>query len=390
MVNVIDRHDRLCLKTAATRTDVVKSNSSSYYTSASQHLDEWCTPPNIIELVLQVLNEIDLDPCAEGNKNIPARSHYTKIDDGLQHEWYGRLFINPPFSHPAEWIAKLQAELLNGRVSEAIALLPAATDTDWLNSVLKTQPVCFWKERIIFLDADLKPNLLATQSHCLVYWGNNQYKFRQIFEQYGIVYLPIWKSDEDNQPSTDEVLPVNSTSSTVSTIEQDSQTVLPVNSTSSTVSTIEQDSQTVLPVNSTSSTVSTIEQDSRTVLPINSTSSTVSTIEQDSQTVLPVNLTSSTVSTIEQDSQTVLPVNSTSSTKRRGRGKGTGRIHWRTVTKRNGKQYEQPWYDWQLNMGKKTISKSTYIPKHLFSIILELEINKAPVNEILAMLGIIL
>ena len=88
--------------------------------------------------------------------------------------------------------------------------------------------------------------------------------------------------------------------------------------------------------------------------------------------------------------QVVLVVELTSSTKRRSRGKGTGRIHFRTVTKRNGKQYDQPWYDWELNTGIKTISRSTYIPKHLFKIILELEISKAPVNEILGMLGIIL
>ncbi|RUS99156.1 hypothetical protein DSM106972_078580 [Dulcicalothrix desertica PCC 7102] len=290
MVNVINRYSLKYQNLGTTRV-VTQEAPSAYYTTNTQHLDEWYTPPNIISLVQRVLNEIDLDPCAEGNKNIPARSHYTRIDDGLEHEWNGRLFLYPPSSHPDKWIAKLQTEVSSGRVSEAVALLPAQTDTDWLNSVLKTQPVCFWKERITFLDANSQPNLPATQSHCFLYWGNNQYRFKEVFEPHGIVYLPIWKSDEAQQlPSNDEVLPVELTSST----------------------------------------------------------------------------------------------------KRRSRGKGTGRIHFRTVTKRNGKQYEQPWYDWELNTGSKTISRSTYIPKHLFNIILELEISKAPVNEILGMLGIIL
>ncbi|MBW4601163.1 MAG: phage N-6-adenine-methyltransferase [Calothrix sp. FI2-JRJ7] len=289
MVNVINRYSLKYQNLGATRV-VTQETASAYYSTNTQHSDEWYTPPNIISLVLQVLNEIDLDPCAEGNKNIPAHSYYTRIDDGLEHEWNGRLFLYPPSSHPDKWIAKLTAEVSSGRVSEAIALLPAQTDTDWLNSVLKTQPVCFWKERITFLDANSQPNLPATQSYCFVYWGNNQYRFKEVFEQHGIVYLPIWKSDEAEQSSNDEVLLVNSTSST----------------------------------------------------------------------------------------------------KRRSRGKGTGRIHFRTVTKRNGKQYDQPWYDWELNTGSKTISRSTYIPKHLFNIIMELEISKAPVNEILGMLGIIL
>ncbi len=307
MINVINRYSDKYQNLGATRV-VTQEASGRYYTTNTQHSDEWCTPPDIINLVLEVLSEIDLDPCAEGDKNIRARSHYTATDDGLRHEWNGRLFINPPFSQSFKWIAKLQTEVSSGRVSEAIALLPAVTDTDWLNSVLKTQPVCFWKERIRFLDANYQPNLPATQSHCLVYWGNNQYKFKQVFEPHGIVYLPIWRSDEDNYSSNDEVLLVNSRLCTLSTIEE--------------------------------------------------------------------------------EPQTVLPVNSRLCTKRRSRGKGTGRIHWRTVTKRNGKQYEQPWYDWELNTESKTISKSTYIPKHLFNIILELEINKAPVLEILGMLGV--
>ncbi|MBF2067446.1 MAG: hypothetical protein IGS39_23970 [Calothrix sp. C42_A2020_038] len=327
MVNVINRYSDKCHNSHQPHL-FIQESASGYYATSSTYFDEGCTPPNIIELVLRVLGQIDLDPCAEGDKKITARLHYTLQDDGLQHNWYGRLFINPPFSCPGKWIVKLQNEFLSGRVQEAIALLPTVTDTDWLNSALKTQPICFLKERIKFLDASYQPNLSAPHSYCLVYWGNNQHQFQEVFEEYGIVYLPIWRLTQNNLPSNEKVLLVNSTSSTNHVPSQQQSQVLPVNSTSST-------NQAPNP------------SESR-----------------------------------------VLPVNSTSSTKRRARGKGTGRIHWRTVTKRNGKQYEQAWYDWELNMGKKTISKSTYIPKHLLNIILELEINKAPVNEILGMLGI--
>ncbi len=100
-------------------------------------------------------------------------------------------------------------------------------------------------------------------------------------------------------------------------------------------------------------------------------------------------MVNSTVSTHEQEeTEPVLPVERTGSTKRRNRGKGTGRIQIRTITKKNGKQYHQPWYDWQLKSGEKTISKSTYIPKRLLTQIQQLEINKTPVREILRVLEI--
>ncbi|NJO65862.1 MAG: hypothetical protein HC836_49670 [Richelia sp. RM2_1_2] len=81
-------------------------------------------------------------------------------------------------------------------------------------------------------------------------------------------------------------------------------------------------------------------------------------------------------------------VNSTVSTKRRSRGAGAGRIQIRTITKKNGKQYQQAWYDWQISSGKKTISKSTYIPKRLLSQVQRLEVEKAPVKKILQLLSV--
>jgi DNA (cytosine-5)-methyltransferase 1 len=153
----------------------------------SKETDKWYTPPNIQDLIIQTLGEIDLDPCADDGHHIKARSHYTVTDDGLNREWEGRVFMNPPYSCPGVWMTKLQAEIEAGRVSEAIALVPASTDTTWLSPVLATQPVCFWKGRIKFLDTDYQPKLSARQSHVLVYWGTRSQQFKEVFQEHGIV-----------------------------------------------------------------------------------------------------------------------------------------------------------------------------------------------------------
>ena len=57
------------------------------------------------------------------------------------------------------------------------------------------------------------------------------------------------------------------------------------------------------------------------------------------------------------------------------------------LAKKSGKQYQQPWYDWQLKSGKKTVSKSTYIPKQVLSQVQQLEAQKAPIEKILKVLG---
>ena len=98
--------------------------------------DCWYTPPQIVDLVQKYLSGITLYPCADDGKHIEACHHLTADDDGLSQQWFGRVFMNPPYSCPGAWIAKLQEEFNCGRVEEAIALVPVATDTKWFHPLI--------------------------------------------------------------------------------------------------------------------------------------------------------------------------------------------------------------------------------------------------------------
>lgn len=49
--------------------------------------------------------EFDLDPASpvEGGDCVPARVKYTRNDDGLAQEWFGCVWLNPPFSQSTVW-----------------------------------------------------------------------------------------------------------------------------------------------------------------------------------------------------------------------------------------------------------------------------------------------
>ena len=83
--------------------------------------DEWLTPPDIV----QSLGEFDLDPCSPINRPWPtAAQHLTINDDGLTHEWHGRVWCNPPFGREAvKWLRRMAAH------GNGIALIPARTET---------------------------------------------------------------------------------------------------------------------------------------------------------------------------------------------------------------------------------------------------------------------
>ena len=147
---------------------------------------EWYTPQHIIERVCDVLGGIDLDPCSNSHEhpNVPAAEHYTAADDGLSKDWRGTVYMNPPYGRDIEpWAQKLAQEFAAGRTTEAIALVPARTDTQWFR-ILAGFPVCFLDGRLKFSGHENS----APFPSALFYLGWDVAKFGVAFEDIGLIY----------------------------------------------------------------------------------------------------------------------------------------------------------------------------------------------------------
>lgn len=73
--------------------------------------DEWYTPKDIVT----ALGVFDLDPCAPFENWYTANKCYTKEIDGLKQVWNGRVWMNPPYSHPLiDRFIKIMADHGNG------------------------------------------------------------------------------------------------------------------------------------------------------------------------------------------------------------------------------------------------------------------------------------
>ena len=79
--------------------------------------DEQYTPKY---LFAEMALEFDLDVAAPigGVAWIPAKHYYTQNDDALTKDWFGLVWMNPPYSKPAPWVDKF-IDHANG-----LALLP--------------------------------------------------------------------------------------------------------------------------------------------------------------------------------------------------------------------------------------------------------------------------
>ena len=84
--------------------------------------NDWITPPEVI----RALGRFHLDPCAHPKQFYRTASHMIHPPaNGLEYQWSGRVWLNPPYgSELKTWIARL-AEHGNG-----IALVPARTEVE--------------------------------------------------------------------------------------------------------------------------------------------------------------------------------------------------------------------------------------------------------------------
>jgi hypothetical protein len=105
---------------------------------------EWLTPPELVKM----LGEFDLDPCTPVNPPFThAKNNFNISDDGLKKEWFGRVYLNPPYGKGMElWLEKLKIH------GNGIALIFARTETKcFFNHIWDdANAVLFVKGRIKF------------------------------------------------------------------------------------------------------------------------------------------------------------------------------------------------------------------------------------------------
>lgn len=106
---------------------------------------DWWTPPEVFE---KLGLEFDLDPASPegGVPWLPTKYYYTKEHNGLEKNWFGNVWLNPPYGRfTGDWLDKF---IEHGR---GIALVFARTETIWFHKyALQADSLLFTKGRFKF------------------------------------------------------------------------------------------------------------------------------------------------------------------------------------------------------------------------------------------------
>lgn len=130
--------------------------------------DEWYTPPHIFSALGHAF---DIDVASPGQKVtpwIPAHTFITK--DSLAMDWYGYVWMNPPFGRRnglAPWLAKFFSH------GNGIALVPDRTSAPWWQRFAPmADRILFVAPKIKFIAADGRPGVSPAQGTCLMGIGS--------------------------------------------------------------------------------------------------------------------------------------------------------------------------------------------------------------------------
>lgn len=113
----------------------------------SSRTDLWETPQDFFEKLDQEFG-FELDVCALP-ENAKCSRYFSPMDDGLEQDWTGVCWCNPPYGREIEkWVKKAYISAIEG--ATVVMLLPARTDTRWFHDWI------YGKTEIRFIRGRLK------------------------------------------------------------------------------------------------------------------------------------------------------------------------------------------------------------------------------------------
>ena len=98
-------------------------------------------PKDITLTPLKLISSIgrfDLDPCGFEGHDTAKNIYLLPNNDGLLDKWFGKVWMNPPYSEVTKWIEKLSKH------NNGIALVLASTETAWFQDYVFKKLVVYY------------------------------------------------------------------------------------------------------------------------------------------------------------------------------------------------------------------------------------------------------
>lgn len=185
-------------RTVQEAVEIIPGLSQPMAVLLSHETVEYYTPQIYIDAARKVMGGIDLDPASSkaAQENIKAGTFYTEHDNGLSHEWIGRVWLNPPYSKTGGrsnqeiWAQRLIEEFEQSNVTEAHLLVKSALGYKWFENLWDKLPGCFVRDRLSFIKSNGSNDGESKHGTAIFYLGKNLNLFIEVFSAFGRITAP--------------------------------------------------------------------------------------------------------------------------------------------------------------------------------------------------------
>lgn len=176
--------------------DVLYNTAWSWMSSQKAGVQDYFTPPEIVDAARRAMGGIDLDaashPLANRTHKIPDYFHTGR--SAFDNDWYGRVWLNPPYGNNAPWFERILHFVEAGAVEQLCMLSPM-----WAFQTKIARPMMERTSGLILLSPTPKfwgnkdPEKTGRNDpHGVVYIGPNGQQFHHAFAPFGFPMRPAW------------------------------------------------------------------------------------------------------------------------------------------------------------------------------------------------------
>jgi hypothetical protein len=177
-------------------SDILYNTAWSWMAGQKAGVQDYFTPPEIVEAARTAMGGIDLDaashPLANRTHKIPDYFHTGR--SAFDNDWYGRVWLNPPYGNNAPWFERIHHYTTSGAIEQLCMLSPM-----WVFQTAIARPVMELASGLILLTPTPKfwgnkdPDKVGSNlPHGILYIGPNEERFYTAFASFGFPMKPAW------------------------------------------------------------------------------------------------------------------------------------------------------------------------------------------------------
>lgn len=162
--------------------------------------DHW-TNPKVISLIREVIDgkQFDLDVASSKSANhfVNAKNYYGEYQDGClaNRQWYGIVWLNPPFKQWKVWAPKALREWHSGRITDMFVFITNGSMVTKQVAPLMREANAIWIPSQRYKTIGPKSNFENTYGNPILYFGKRLSKFNLVMGKHGTVFpgTQFWK-----------------------------------------------------------------------------------------------------------------------------------------------------------------------------------------------------